>query len=138
MSSSTTPTPGTPTPAVPPRSALRGSPRHRTSTSRPEVAERDSSLYVLEVGAPLEQTPSLSSASGSGSGSESEVTDIPSRISGNMGRRSTLPVTEKEKDYSVFGKKRIVSDRDPHRIRDGLGAKESPSGVYTRMSLIYS
>jgi hypothetical protein len=128
MSTSTLPTPSTP--SIPPRSALRGSPRHRISVSRPELTERDSSLYVLEVGAPLTQTPSLSS------GSESEVADdATARMSASMARRSTIPsASEKEKDTGVFGKKRIVSDRDPLRIRDGLGPKESPSGVYTRES----
>jgi hypothetical protein len=48
-----------------------------------------------------------------------------------MARRSIAVGSE---ENGVFGKKRIGTDRDPHKIRDGLGPKESPSGVYTRMS----
>jgi len=113
-----------PAPAVPPRSELRKPsqtlPNSGPSSTRPSLSERGSSLYVLEVGAPLVQTPSLSS------GSESEDLDT-SRVAPNMARRSIF-------DENVFGKKRIGTDRDPLKVRDGLGPRESPSGVYTRMS----
>jgi hypothetical protein len=109
---------------VPPRSALRKpSQTHLDSASisqRPSLSERNSSLFVLEVGAPLVQTPSLSS------GSESD--EVETRVAPNMARRSIF-----ENDgLNVFGKKRVGTDRDPHKIRDGLGPRESPSGVYTR------
>jgi len=126
-SSEITPTPS-PAPLVPPRSALRKPSQTRlnsaSTSQRPSLSERDSSLFVLEVGAPLVQTPSLSS------GSESD--EVEPRAASNMARRSIF-----ENDgLNVFGKKRIGTDRDPLKIRDGLGPKESPSGVYTRTSLL--
>jgi len=125
--SSTSLTPS-PAPIVPPRSALRKPSQvfieKTDSPSRPLVQERGSSLYVLDVDAPLEPSRSLSSDSGY------EETDATSRISASMARRSTIPAEAKE--HGVFGRKRIGTDRDPHKVRDGLGPKESPSGVYTR------
>jgi hypothetical protein len=122
-SSELTPTPS-PAPLVPPRSALRKPSQTQlnsaSTSTRPSISERDSSLYVLEVGAPRVQTPSLSS------GSESEEVEV-SRVAPNMARRSIF-------EENVFGKKRVGTDRDPHKVRDGLGPKESPSGVYTRTS----
>jgi hypothetical protein len=126
-SSELTPTPS-PAPLVPPRSALRKPSQTRlnsaSTSQRPSLSERDSSLFVLEVGAPLVQTPSLSSASESDEGEP--------RVASNMARRSIF-----ENDgLNVFGKKRIGTDRDPLKVRDGLGPKESPSGVYTRKPLL--
>lgn len=80
---------------------------------------------MLEVGAPLVQTPSSSS------GSESD--EVESRVAPNMARRSIF-----ENDgINVFGKKRVGTDRDPLKVRDGLGPKESPSGVYTRTPSLF-
>lgn len=80
-------------------------------------------MFVLEVGAPLLQTPSLSS--------ESESDEVDARVASNMARRSIF-----ENDgLNVFGKKRIGTDRDPLKVRDGLGPRGSISGVYTRKPL---
>lgn len=122
------PAEGASTPAVPPRSALRSAPPPKLQLSRPEVVERGSSLYTLSMGPPLAKTPSLSS------GSDGDVFDDANThpTPGSAGRSPAL----KDKERGFFGKKVVAIERDPLKVRDGREAKESQTGVYTRMSTL--
>lgn len=103
------------TPAIPPRSALR------PKASQAELFAPGSTLFTLPVGEPLAKTPSLSS------GSDGEMSeDAPARS----------PTREEKERGIFFGKKKVaVVERDPFKVRDGRGAKESKTGVYTRESM---